>query len=401
MRSESVHIFAVEPLAGIDLRVVFGASYDHVHHEQGGGLSGIDEGIRQISYWWAWAEAGRALARKRFDAMGIAHSAKHHWMFYFGRGYSPGYPAGRVPEEPGAIYVGKIDFEFDPNAERPPLPPLPPPEDLLAEAIQIVWNLPKLESVFARGLDPSTLDELGRSLLDQARGRYHEKSASRLRELGVVEVRPFLRILMEDGELETFKARMAELDPPEDLADAARTCTEEEHLPFVAPLLQAHPELASAVAVSATGKGANDALRLALEADADPDHRGNGNPMTWEAAQRRDAETMRLLLAAGADMHATEPNWRSSAPEKAVTQGAWQVVEVLLEFGLDPNRPNEDGMPLFAYAAWQGKKKQVLEVMLAGPKRVTTRSLRKAWKSAKDKMRPVLQAEAEARKITL
>jgi hypothetical protein len=111
-------------------------------------------------------------------------------------------------------------------------------------------------------------------------------------------------------------------------------------------LLDAHPELVNepidrgrtALQVAMDWPGywphAPESVRLLLAAGADPDGTGNGTetPLHW-AASSDDVEVAEVLLDAGADLEAPGGSIAGSPPANAVGYGCWHVARQLVARG--------------------------------------------------------------------
>jgi ankyrin repeat protein len=103
-----------------------------------------------------------------------------------------------------------------------------------------------------------------------------------------------------------------------------------------APLTLENPSELDSRVIEAVGVGDVDALAAALEKGADPNAESSpGRPALYLAARRGNAEAVRLLIDAGADLEAETAE--SSILAGAAFEGHREVVEILLNAGTDIN----------------------------------------------------------------
>jgi ankyrin repeat protein len=112
---------------------------------------------------------------------------------------------------------------------------------------------------------------------------------------------------------------------------------------------------AAAASELANAARANDraAVRRLLDAKANVNEPGgDGSTALHWAAYNDDAETAKLLIAAGADVHVLTRNGALTPLMIAATNGSAPVVQALLAAGANPNARATDGAtPLMTAAA--------------------------------------------------
>jgi ankyrin repeat protein len=95
------------------------------------------------------------------------------------------------------------------------------------------------------------------------------------------------------------------------------------------------------------------------------DHRAPPTRSVRDAAQRGDADAVRALLDAGADLEAEDP-WQETALFAATQNGDLQTLQLLLDRGADPNHRNRRGQTPLMFAVWceDGRALEMIDRLL-------------------------------------
>jgi len=93
-----------------------------------------------------------------------------------------------------------------------------------------------------------------------------------------------------------------------------------------------------------------------------------GNPPLHEAANWGNAETLRVVIAAGADVNATLESSRITALEEAAGTGVVSKVQVLIEGGADVNARDRDGVTPLTAGIGSGNPRMVEMLLKRGAK---------------------------------
>jgi ankyrin repeat protein len=93
-----------------------------------------------------------------------------------------------------------------------------------------------------------------------------------------------------------------------------------------------------------------------------------GNPPLHEAADWGNAETLRVLISAGADVNATEESSRITVLEKAAGSGVVAKAQVLIESGADVNASDRDGVTPLTAGIGSGNPRMVEMLLKRGAK---------------------------------
>lgn len=126
--------------------------------------------------------------------------------------------------------------------------------------------------------------------------------------------------------------------------------------------------------LAATRGGHADTVRILLDAGADVNiHSGRyGRTALHEAVWKGHMEVIRLLLSAGADVNAYTYETRETVLQEAVNIGRPEVVWLLLTAGTDPNASPSNGRPPPLQIAAQRGNSDIVQLLLAAGADVST-----------------------------
>ena len=119
------------------------------------------------------------------------------------------------------------------------------------------------------------------------------------------------------------------------------------------------------LALACTNGSAAIAERL-LQAGANPNASSTGEPPIMVASRTGDVETIKVLLAGGAPVNATETERGQTALMWAVAEGNAEAANVLIEHGADVNARSRNGFTPLLFAVRKGDASSVRTLLAAG-----------------------------------
>ena len=263
-----------------------------------------------------------------------------------------------VQHNPSAAKV-LINAGADPNSRdahaRTPL-----------HAAVTVSGMGKLEVIrllLAKGADPNARDDSGASPLDEAAwGGSVEKSALLLEagaKIDMPETKTGATPLNEAvfkghlGVVELLLAHGANVSIKDHAGFSPADNAIRQHHPEVACVLLAHSKdgaLANHLLEEAVRRGQADTVQMLLDAGATIDARfASGSTALYEAALKGDNQIVSLLVSRGANVNVRETTSGTTPLYAAAAFGREEVVETLLLWGADPNLTSKEGIsPLHA-----------------------------------------------------